>query len=177
MSAPRRRGSGCRTPRSSATCSRRTSMSSRATSASDSSSRASATGRRRYRRQYTSLGGVPRAEYDSCTRRHPRDPASRCERARVDAHVGRWKTAPPPAVLWVMTAGYVTIPLPRRPALAQSTVAAVAAALVVAALAAAGAGTALLLPRSAAPPNTTMLTPITTTTAPGSAAHEQATDR
>lgn len=89
------------------------------------------------------------------------------------------KTAPPPAVLWVMTAGYpVPIPLPRRPALAQSTVAAVAAsALVVAALAAAGAGTALLLPRSAAPPNTTMLTPITTTTAPGSPTHEQVTDR
>jgi hypothetical protein len=77
-----------------------------------------------------------------------------------------------------MTAGYaVTIPLPRRPALAQSTVAAVAAALVVAALAAAGAGTALMLPRSAAPPNTTMLTPITTATAPGSPTHEQVTDR
>ena len=89
----------------------------------------------------------------------------------------RWKTAPAPAVLWVMTAGYATFPLPRRPALAQSTVAAVAAALVVAALAAAGAGTALLLPRSAAPPNTTMLTPITTTTAPGSPTHEQVTGR
>jgi hypothetical protein len=77
-----------------------------------------------------------------------------------------------------MTAGSaVTIPLPRRPALARSAVAAVAAALGVAALAAAGAGTALLLPRSATPPNTTMLTPITTTAAPGSPTHEQVTGR